>query len=192
MGDGTQEVHVHFTEQVLDVLQQTLEVLRPLVVLHAIQLGLQLQGNLLVSLEGSVHLPDLLAVHDLLHETGSDVGCGSKAGGGDASDEDGGGEPGREGGEDTPGYGEASAHHTGAGAHGPADPAPQPDTVQVGSAGSQLLDSVGPGVHQLPHTAAQGQQILLEVLLLQVLGVGGECLVIHHSLAGEALSQRRN
>ena len=74
----------------------------------------------LVPVERFVHFFDFLAVEDLLHEAGPDVSGGPHARGRDPGDEDGGGGPGSEGGQDSPGDGEAPAHNTDPGPHGPA------------------------------------------------------------------------
>ena len=71
-----------------------------------------------IPVEGLVHVLDLLAVEDLLHEAGPDVGGGAHTRGRDAGDEDGRGGPGGERGEDSPGDGEAPAHYTHPGPHG--------------------------------------------------------------------------
>ena len=103
----------------------------------------------LVPVERFVHLLDLLAVEDLLHEAGPDVGGGPHTRGRNPGDKDGGGGPGGEGGQDAPGDGEPPADHAGAGPHGLAHPAPEPHAVQILGARPQLGDGVQPRFHQL-------------------------------------------
>ena len=69
------------------------------------------------------------------------------------------------------------------------NPAPQPHAVQVGGAGSQLLDGLRPRVHQLADTAAQGKEVGLEILLFQLIGKLCECLIVHPHLVGRKALQ---